>query len=120
MVERAQAPTTPDSRRELFLNAVGDVLDGFPTLKICTGYRFNGKPIDLLPIGADAVAACEAQYEEMPGWRESTVGLKRHEELPTSARNYLRRIESLTGVPVAMISTGPDREETILLHHPFH
>jgi adenylosuccinate synthase len=117
----------PALKRSLQLNGVHglcvtklDVLDGFPTLKICTGYRFRGEPLDLLPSGADAVAACEPEYEEMPGWSDSTVGLKRFEQLPATAQNYLRRIEALTGVPVAMISTGPDREETILMHHPFH
>jgi adenylosuccinate synthase len=113
-------------KRSLQLNGVHglcvtklDVLDGFPVLKLCTGYRFHGKALDLLPIGADAVADCEPVYEEMPGWTESTVGLQRFEDLPANARQYLRRIEALTGVPLAMISTGADREETILLHHPF-
>lgn len=117
----------PALKRSLQLNGVHglcvtklDVLDGFSSLKICTGYVFRGKPLDLLPIGADAVAACEPVYEEMPGWTESTVGVKRFADLPANAQNYLRRVEALTGVPVAMISTGPDREETILLHHPFH
>jgi adenylosuccinate synthase len=74
----------------------------------------------LLPSGADAVAECEPVYESLPGWRESTVGAKSLDALPAAARAYLARIEALTGVPIAMVSTGPDRDETILVHHPFH
>ncbi len=88
-------------------------------VKICTGYVAHGQPLSLVPTGADAVAACVAQYESMPGWSESTVGAKTFDALPSNARNYLRRIEVLTGVPIAMVSTGPDRSETILVHHPF-
>jgi adenylosuccinate synthase len=80
----------------------------------------NGRPRSLLPSGADAVAECVPVYESLPGWQESTVGVKTLEALPTAARAYLARIEALTGVPIAMVSTGPDRDETILVHHPFH
>jgi adenylosuccinate synthase len=75
--------------------------------------------VALLPTGAEAVAACEPVYEELPGWTESTFGLKSFDALPDTARAYLRRIETLTGVPIAMVSTGPERDETILVHHPF-
>jgi adenylosuccinate synthase len=73
-----------------------------------------------LPLGAEAVAACEPVYEQLPGWSENTFGVKSFDALPSAARAYLRRIEVLTGVPIAMISTGPERDETILVHHPFH
>jgi adenylosuccinate synthase len=96
-----------------------DVLDGMREIRICTGYTVNGKPVALLPSGADAVAECIPRYETMPGWNESTVGARTFDELPTAARTYLRRIEALTGVPIAIVSTGPDRDETILVHHPF-
>jgi adenylosuccinate synthase len=96
-----------------------DVLDGVEELKLCTGYRLDGKFSDILPVGAEEIARCEPVYETMPGWSESTVGLKALDALPASARRYLSRIEELCGVPVDIISTGPDREETILLRHPF-
>jgi adenylosuccinate synthase len=70
-------------------------------------------------LGAEALAACEPIYEEMPGWRDSTVGVQRYEDLPANARAYLRRMEELADAPIAMISTGPDRAETILLRDPF-
>ena len=97
-----------------------DVLDGLERLEICTGYRVGGRHVDLVPTGADAVAHCEPVYETMPGWTDSTVGARSFEALPSAARDYLARIEALTGVPIAMVSTGPDRDETILRHHPFH
>jgi len=73
-----------------------------------------------VPTGADAVARCVPVYETLPGWSASTVGARRMEDLPAAARAYLDRIETLSGVPIAMVSTGPDRDETILRHHPFH
>lgn len=97
-----------------------DVLDGIEELKICTGYRVDGKAVDLLPVGAESVAACEPVFETMPGWTESTVGIKHYDELPANARAYLKRLEALCEAPVDMISTGPDREETIVLRHPFN
>jgi adenylosuccinate synthase len=96
-----------------------DVLDGMNAIRICTGYTVHGRPVGLLPSGADAVAECVPVYESLPGWSESTVGAKTFDALPANARAYLARIETLTGVPIAMVSTGPDRDETILLHHPF-
>ena len=96
-----------------------DVLDGIEEMKICTGYRIDGRFSDILPVGADDLERCEPVYESLPGWSESTVGVKRFEALPNAAQNYLKRMEALCGVPVDMISTGPDREETIVLRHPF-
>ncbi len=96
-----------------------DVLDGFPALKLCVGYRVDGQFSDILPIGAEDLARCEPVYEEMPGWSESTVGKKSRNELPAQAIAYLARIEDLCEVRVDMISTGPDREETIVMRHPF-
>ena len=96
-----------------------DVLDGIEEVKICTGYRIDGRLSDILPVGADDLERCEPVYESLPGWKESTVGVKRFEALPKEAQAYLKRMESLCDVPVDMISTGPDREETIVLRHPF-
>ncbi|MBO16101.1 adenylosuccinate synthetase, partial [Herbaspirillum sp.] len=79
----------------------------------------NGKTVDIFPVGAEEAAACEPIYEEMPGWSETTVGAKTLDALPANARAYIKRIEELVGVPIDMISTGPDREETIVLRHPF-
>ena len=96
-----------------------DVLDGVEELKICTGYKCNGNFSDILPVGADDLARCEPVYETMPGWSESTVGVKSFADLPASARAYLKRIEETCGVPADLISTGPEREETIVRRHPF-
>jgi len=96
-----------------------DVLDGVEELKICTGYRINGRISDILPVGADDLACCEPIYETLPGWQGSTVGVKALDGLPQAARAYIKRMEEHCGVPVDMISTGPDREETIVLRHPF-
>jgi adenylosuccinate synthase len=95
------------------------VLDGFANLKLCVGYRVDGAVSDILPIGAEDLARCEPVYEELPGWSESTVGIRSRSKLPANALAYLGRMEQVCGVPVAMISTGPDREETIVLRHPF-
>jgi adenylosuccinate synthase len=97
-----------------------DVLDGMQEIRLCTSYVKNGRPLDLIPTGAEAVAECMPVYEALPGWQESTVGARTFAALPANARAYLQRIEALTGVPIAMVSTGPDRDETILVHHPFH
>jgi len=75
---------------------------------------------DILPAGVDALTDCEAVYEDMPGWSDSTVGVKRYEDLPQAARNYLEHIAKVCGVPVDMVSTGPERDETIVLRHPFN
>jgi adenylosuccinate synthase len=96
-----------------------DVLDGLPELNICTGYRLGGKVVGLLPMGSDEVADCEPILETMAGWSESTVGATTLEALPAAARAYLARIESLCETPIDIISTGPERTETILRRHPF-
>jgi adenylosuccinate synthase len=117
----------PALRRSFELNGVDgvcitklDVLDGMQTLNICIGYTMDGKRLDRIPTGADAVARCLPIYETLPGWQASTVGVKTYDALPANARAYLERIEQLTNVQIAMISTGPDREETIVQDHPFH
>lgn len=96
-----------------------DVLDGIEELKLCTGYQLDGAIIDILPMGADDIERCQPIYETMQGWSISTVGVTEYEKLPMNARLYLQRIQQITGVPVAMVSTSPDRDHTILLHHPF-
>jgi adenylosuccinate synthase len=96
-----------------------DVLDGMESLRINVGYRIDGERVDILPFGAEDLARCEPIYEEMPGWSASTVGIRRLDDLPASARAYLARIEAACGVPIDIISTGPDRDETIVLRHPF-
>ena len=96
-----------------------DVLDGVEAVKICVGYKLEGTFSEILPVGAEELERCHPVYEELPGWMESTVGIKSHESLPKAARAYLKRIEELAGVPVDLISTGPDREETIVRRHPF-
>ena len=96
-----------------------DVLDGLKTLRICTGYKIGGEVVDILPYGAENITLCEPIYEDHPGWSESTVGVKKWDELPLAAQNYLRRFEALVGAPIALVSTGPDREETIVLQRPF-
>jgi len=97
-----------------------DVLDGLEAIKVCTSYVTDGKPVELVPTGADAVARCKPVYETLPGWSESTVGARSFDVLPKAARAYLDRLEHLVDVPIAMVSTGPDRDETILRQHPFH
>ena len=96
-----------------------DVLDGLEKLRICVGYRIDGQTSDILPVGAETLAHCEPLYEELPGWTDSTVGMKRFDELPANARAYIMRMEALCGVPIDIVSTGPEREETIVKRHPF-
>ena len=96
-----------------------DVLDGMETLRICVGYTTQSGYSDILPVGAENLELCEPVYEDMPGWSQSTVGIKHFDALPTAAQAYLKRMEALCEVPIALISTGPDREETIVLQHPF-
>jgi len=113
-------------KRSMIINGVSgmcitklDVLDGLPEIKIAVGYKLGGRALDILPLDADEVAACEPVYETLPGWRDTTAGLTNWEQLPANAKRYLERIEALTGTPVDMVSTGPDRVHTILLRHPF-
>lgn len=97
-----------------------DVLDGLKEVKLCVGYRLpNGELIDTTPLAADDWEGIEPIYESMPGWNETTFGVKDHAQLPQAALNYIKRVEELTGVPVDIVSTGPDRSETIILRHPF-
>ena len=96
-----------------------DVLDGLESIRICTGYRIDGREQATPPVGAEAFAACEPVYEELPGWQESTVAARDLSELPENAQKYLKRIEAICGTPVDIISTGPDRNETIVLKDPF-
>jgi len=97
-----------------------DVLDGLDAIRVCTGYRIDGQATALVPTGADEVARCEPVYETLPGWKDSTVGATTFDTLPKDARAYLKRVEALAGVPIAMVSTGPDRSETIMVRHPLH
>ena len=96
-----------------------DVLDELETIQICVGYEIDGQAITGTPVIVDRFAECEPVYEELPGWERSTVGVTDIDELPDNARAYLARIEELAGVPVDIISTGPDRAQTIIKRHPF-
>jgi len=113
-------------RRSVIVNGVHqlcvtklDVLDGLDRIQVCTGYRCNGEYQSTPPVGAEELSTCEPVYEELPGWNEGTSGARSRQELPANANAYLDRLAELTGVPLAMISTGPDREETIQLTDPF-
>lgn len=96
-----------------------DVLDGLKELKLCTAYELDGEVIDILPVGADDIARCKPIYETLEGWSDSTVGVTQYDRLPTNARLYLQRIEQVTGVPIHMVSTSPDRDHTIMMRHPY-
>ncbi len=96
-----------------------DVLDGLETIRMCASYNYQGENLHMPPLGADAIELCEPVYESMPGWTESTVGVKKLDDLPENARNYLQHLEEMVGVPVHIVSTGPERDETIILKHPF-
>lgn len=97
-----------------------DVLDGVESLNLGIGYKLgNGSNSNILPTGADDLSGCEPVYEEIPGWLENTEGIKEFGQLPKAAQNYLKRLEEVCEIPIDMISTGPDREDTIVLHHPF-
>ena len=96
-----------------------DVLDGFPTLKVCVGYRVGDRVLDHLPAGMADQAAATPVYEEMEGWSESTYGARSWKDLPAAAVKYVRRIEELTGAPVSLLSTSPERDDTILMRDPF-
>jgi adenylosuccinate synthase len=96
-----------------------DVLDGLDSIRVATGYRVNGEVRDILPVGAEALSICEPLYEEHPGWQESTLGIKAFDQLPKNAQTYLRRLEELVAAPIVVISTGPDRTQTIMQHNPF-
>lgn len=96
-----------------------DVLDGQETLRICTAYQLEGKTLEVPPFGAEALHRCQPVYEELPGWTTSTVGVKHFDELPLNAQRYIQRIETLCKTPVTIVSTGPDRQDTVVRMHPF-
>ncbi|NOQ93839.1 MAG: adenylosuccinate synthase [Methylophaga sp.] len=91
-----------------------DVLDGLDTIRLCVAYERDGKAVDVLPLSADEFEGCEPQYIDMPGWSESTLGVTEFDKLPENAQNYINKVESLAGVPIDLVSTGPDRVETII------
>jgi len=96
-----------------------DVLDVFEVIKVCVAYRYHGVELSVLPLDIESFADCEPIYEELPGWQTATLGIQRWEELPANAQRYLKRLEELVGVPIGIVSTGADREATIMLKHPF-
>jgi adenylosuccinate synthase len=113
-------------RRSILNNSVSglcmtklDVLDGLDTLRLCVGYEIDGREVSSPPCGAESFERCTPVYEEMPGWQESTVGITDYSDLPENARNYLQFIQDTLSVPVDIISTGPERDQTIILRHPF-
>ncbi|MHB8920383.1 MAG: adenylosuccinate synthase [Halothiobacillus sp.] len=114
-------------RRAVEINSISgicltklDVLDGIDRIQICVGYEIDGQPLKTAPLSAETYARCVPVYEEIAGWQDSTVGVRQLEDLPQAARRYIERIEELVGVPVDIISTGPDRDETIVLRDPYH
>ncbi len=113
-------------RRAIQINGVSglcmmklDVMDGMQRVLLGVGYKLNGVACDLLPFGAELMAQCEPVYEDMPGWSQSTVGITQFDQLPRAAQDYLNRMQEVCGVPIDIISTGPDREHTIVRRHPF-
>lgn len=113
-------------RRALYLNSFSslcvtklDVLDKLKTIKICTHYQLNKQALYLPPLELQELMHCEPVYEELPGWQQSTVGITQFGDLPINAQQYLLRIEALAGIPIHMVSTGPDRKDAIILQHPF-
>ncbi len=96
-----------------------DVLDGLAEVQLCTAYRYRGRTVTAPPAGAEELATCAPVYDSMPGWSQSTSGVREFGALPAAARAYIRRVEDLVGVPVDIVSTGPERDETICLKHPF-
>ena len=113
-------------KRSIIINGISglcitnlDVLDGLSEIKVCVGYELNGRRIDILPLDADDIAACQPVYDSFPGWSGSTFGVTEWDKLPLNARRYLERVQEFIGAPIDMVSTGPDREHTILLRHPY-
>lgn len=113
-------------RRAMHINTVSglcitklDVLDGLETVRLCTGYKLDGEVLDVPPVDSDALERCEPVYEDMPGWKESTFGATSYDALPANAKAYLKRLEEMVETPVDIISTGPDRAETIVLRDPY-
>lgn len=113
-------------RRAMQINSISglcitklDVLDGIDTIRICVGYELDGVRHDVPPVSTERFAECTPIYEEVPGWKESTFGVTQYDQLPVNARAYLKRIEEVLDTPIDIISTGPDREQTIILNHPY-
>ena len=116
----------PALKRSIALNGIGglavmklDVLDGLDTVRLCTAYRRGNALLSMLPAGADALAECEPVYEDLPGWKTSTVGVRSWADLPVNAQRYLHRLSEVAGAPIDMVSTSPDRLDTIVLRDPF-
>jgi adenylosuccinate synthase len=113
-------------RRAMIINGISglcitklDVLDGLQEVLVCTGYRLDGRVVDILPLDEDDISRCVPVYETFQGWSETTAGVTRWDHLPTRALQYLTRVQELIGVPIDMVSTGPDRDHTIVIRHPF-
>lgn len=113
-------------RRAMIINGISglcitklDVLDGLEAVQVCTGYRLDGRVVDILPLDADDIARCEPIYETFGGWSQTTAGVTHWDALPDKARHYLQGVQQMIGVPIDMVSTGPDRDHTIVLRHPF-
>ncbi|CAG1019365.1 adenylosuccinate synthase [Burkholderiaceae bacterium] len=113
-------------KRSIIINGISglcitklDILDGLDEIKVCVGYELNGRRIDILPLDADDIIACQPIYDTFPGWTETTAGITQWDALPLNARRYLERVQEFIGAPIDMVSTGPDREHTILLRHPY-
>ncbi|AKJ28991.1 adenylosuccinate synthase [Caldimonas brevitalea] len=113
-------------KRSILINGVSglcitklDVLDGLSEIQVCVGYQLGAERVDILPLDADDIVACRPIYESFPGWSDSTAGVTQWEQLPLNARRYLERVQEIVGAPIDMVSTGPDRDHTILLRHPY-
>ena len=113
-------------KRAIIINGVSglcitklDVLDTLAEIKVCIGYKLHGQDVDILPLDADDIAACQPVFETFPGWPGSTFGITHWDDLPANAKAYLLRVQQLIGAPIDMVSTGPDRDHTILLRHPY-
>ncbi len=114
-------------KRSIIINGISglcitklDVLDGLEEIKVCVGYELHGKRVDILPLDADDIAACKPIYDTFEGWTETTAGVTEWDKLPLNARRYLERVQAFIGAPIDMVSTGPDRDHTILLRHPYN
>jgi len=113
-------------KRSILINGISglcltklDVLDGLAEIKMCIGYDLGDTKVDILPLDADDIIACQPIYETFPGWTETTFGVTNWDDLPLNARRYLERVQAFIGAPIDMVSTGPDRDHTILLRHPY-
>jgi adenylosuccinate synthase len=96
-----------------------DVLSGFETIKVCTGYRYQGEMLETLPAKLQVFESCEPVYEELPGWNQDITEVRSFEQLPPQAQSYVKRLEQLAGCPIVMVSVGPRRDQTMMLKNPF-